>query len=726
MACGEGYGSDVLARSAASVVGVDANPEAHEHARLRYRRREPALRARPRREFAEPADAVVFLQTIEHLQDPGAVLEHFRSLRRRARDGVRLHPQRAHARARGRAALGQPLARARVPRRGVRGAVPRHFAIGRAVRPVPRPQAARARARAARGLGLACTRAAASPSASTTGSRRRSPLGLRAAPGAAEARPGPRAGLPRGVPRRERRGATRGALAIVLHTHMPYVEGFGTWPFGEEWLWEAIAGCYLPLLELLDAGRAADAVADAGAVRPARGARAAPSASQRFVEEVRRDTHARGRRRAARRRARGARARARARLGATTSARSSGWPSAAGDLLGALAPHAQWTSSATHAVLPLLATDAGVRAAGADRDRRRTGAASAPSWRGGFWLPECAYAPWLEPALADAGVRAVCVELTGRFGLGAREHLRPLVSESGVVLVPIDRATISLVWSDDGYPAERRLPRLPPPHRPPPQPVGQRRRRLRPRARARARARARRRLRRAHARAPARAAPGLPGRRAGGVRARHRAARPLVVRGPRLAGGGRRGVLAPGPRAGAPGRRARALARAARRRRASGDGGAAGEQLGGATATSRPGRARPVAEMAFAARAAELEAARRAVAGAPVRRRCASCSRCRPATGRSWSPAGSPCPTRASASRATAGARARRCATGRTRASSGLRNLAVARRSAGRCSRPERHGRSGLTPSASSSGASRMRITRAGTPPTTAFSGTSS
>ena len=43
-----------------------------------------------------------------------------------------------------------------------------------------------------------------------------------------------------------------GALAIVLHTHMPYVEGFGTWPFGEEWLWEAIATSYLPLLDVLD------------------------------------------------------------------------------------------------------------------------------------------------------------------------------------------------------------------------------------------------------------------------------------------------------------------------------------------------------------------------------------------------------------------------------------------------------------------------------------------
>ena len=41
-------------------------------------------------------------------------------------------------------------------------------------------------------------------------------------------------------------------VSIVLHTHMPYVEGFGTWPFGEEWLWEAIAASYLPLLDVLD------------------------------------------------------------------------------------------------------------------------------------------------------------------------------------------------------------------------------------------------------------------------------------------------------------------------------------------------------------------------------------------------------------------------------------------------------------------------------------------
>jgi 2-polyprenyl-3-methyl-5-hydroxy-6-metoxy-1,4-benzoquinol methylase len=80
MACGEGYGSDVLAGSAASVVGVDANPEAHEHARLRYARPNLRFERDLVESFAEPCDAVVFLQTIEHVQDPGATLEHFKSM----------------------------------------------------------------------------------------------------------------------------------------------------------------------------------------------------------------------------------------------------------------------------------------------------------------------------------------------------------------------------------------------------------------------------------------------------------------------------------------------------------------------------------------------------------------------------------------------------------------------------------------------------------------------
>jgi SAM-dependent methyltransferase len=88
MACGEGYGSDVLARGAASVVGVDANPEAHEHARLRYRRANLRFERDLIETFSEPADAVVFLQTIEHLADPGAALDHFGALVADSTDGA--------------------------------------------------------------------------------------------------------------------------------------------------------------------------------------------------------------------------------------------------------------------------------------------------------------------------------------------------------------------------------------------------------------------------------------------------------------------------------------------------------------------------------------------------------------------------------------------------------------------------------------------------------------
>jgi 2-polyprenyl-3-methyl-5-hydroxy-6-metoxy-1,4-benzoquinol methylase len=80
MASGEGYGSEVLARGAAGVVGVDANPEAHAHAALRYVRQNLRFERDLVESFAEPCDAVVFLQTIEHVQNPGEILEHFKAM----------------------------------------------------------------------------------------------------------------------------------------------------------------------------------------------------------------------------------------------------------------------------------------------------------------------------------------------------------------------------------------------------------------------------------------------------------------------------------------------------------------------------------------------------------------------------------------------------------------------------------------------------------------------
>ena len=82
MACGEGYGSAVLAAQASEVVGVDANPEAHEHARLRYS--SPRLRFERAlvEDFAAgaPWDAIVFLQTVEHVEEPLPLLARFASL----------------------------------------------------------------------------------------------------------------------------------------------------------------------------------------------------------------------------------------------------------------------------------------------------------------------------------------------------------------------------------------------------------------------------------------------------------------------------------------------------------------------------------------------------------------------------------------------------------------------------------------------------------------------
>ena len=122
-----------------------------------------------------------------------------------------------------------------------------------------------------------------------------------------------------------------------------------------------------------------------------------------------------------------------------------------GGLLRALSDGAAWTSAATHAVLPLLATDAGLTRqleTGIAAHRRRAG-----GWAGGFWLPECGHAPWLDAHLEAAGAAATCVELTGLFGLGDRRQLWPLSTDEGPILWPIDRATMSLVWSEGGYPS---------------------------------------------------------------------------------------------------------------------------------------------------------------------------------------------------------------------------------------------------------------------------------
>jgi SAM-dependent methyltransferase len=78
LASGEGYGAAVLARTAQSVIGVDANPEAFEHALAKYP--QVAFERNMVELWQGDVDCVVFLQTIEHIQDPDAMLAHVRQL----------------------------------------------------------------------------------------------------------------------------------------------------------------------------------------------------------------------------------------------------------------------------------------------------------------------------------------------------------------------------------------------------------------------------------------------------------------------------------------------------------------------------------------------------------------------------------------------------------------------------------------------------------------------
>jgi 1,4-alpha-glucan branching enzyme len=243
-----------------------------------------------------------------------------------------------------------------------------------------------------------------------------------------------------------------GELAIVLHTHMPYVEGFGTWPFGEEWLWEAIATSYLPLLDVLV--RAPITLSLTPVLCDQLEAPGAVERCVEFLERIRPESH--------RLDVEAYRAAGQEPLAAVLERSAAEYRAAAerlaqlppGGLLAALGAHATWTSAATHAVLPLLASDAGIALqvqTGVASHRRRFG-----DWAGGFWLPECAHARWLDPLLEEFGVRQTCVELTGLLGLGDRRNLRPLATVDGPVLWPIDRETIALVWGEHGYPAHGR------------------------------------------------------------------------------------------------------------------------------------------------------------------------------------------------------------------------------------------------------------------------------
>jgi 1,4-alpha-glucan branching enzyme len=239
---------------------------------------------------------------------------------------------------------------------------------------------------------------------------------------------------------------TRGDLAIVLHSHMPYVEGFGTYPFGEEWLFDAFARSHLPVLDVADrltmtlTPVLADQLEAEGV-----GERMLTFLRMHRVDAADRDVADAG-----------------AALGPAAKAEADHYTQAmrrlrrlGGNPLRAFQDAhrkgriALMSSAATHAVLPKLATVAGRRLqvdAGLRSHERRFGETE------GFWLPECAYIPGVEAVLAERGIAYTCLDQSVHEGGSAA--LTPIRLPGGPTGFTIDWGTVRLVWSDQGYPSD--------------------------------------------------------------------------------------------------------------------------------------------------------------------------------------------------------------------------------------------------------------------------------
>jgi 1,4-alpha-glucan branching enzyme len=237
-----------------------------------------------------------------------------------------------------------------------------------------------------------------------------------------------------------------GDLAVVLHSHMPYVEGFGTYPFGEEWLFDAVVRSHLPVLEVANGITVTVTPVLADQLE----ARGVAERMRAFVREYRVgscEADARDVEPALREACLAERDRYRAALDRLEELDD--------DLLAIFREPARAgrvelvASAATHAVLPLLAT-AEVRAlqvdAGLRSHRRRFGEPA------GFWLPECAYEPGIDKLLAGFGATWFATDQSSReAGL---EALAPVRTVAGPVALTIDWEAISWLWSLSGYPSD--------------------------------------------------------------------------------------------------------------------------------------------------------------------------------------------------------------------------------------------------------------------------------
>ncbi|MCU0265309.1 MAG: DUF1957 domain-containing protein [Actinomycetia bacterium] len=241
-----------------------------------------------------------------------------------------------------------------------------------------------------------------------------------------------------------------GTCCVVLHTHLPWLAHHGAWPVGEEWLHQAWATAYLPVVEVLDR-MAAEGRTDllTLGVTPVL---AAQLDDAYVLEEfhtwlgfwqVRAEGLA-------------GRDPGPYEYAAATHARElfeSRWRHGASPVLRSLVDAGAIEllgGPATHPFQPLL--DERVArfglAVGLDDAQLRLG--HRPE---GIWAPECAYRPGLEELYAAAGVQRFLVDGPTLLGVGASPADAWTVGGTDVVAFGRDLEVTYRVWSPrKGYP----------------------------------------------------------------------------------------------------------------------------------------------------------------------------------------------------------------------------------------------------------------------------------
>ncbi|HEY0577899.1 MAG TPA: 1,4-alpha-glucan branching protein domain-containing protein [Pseudonocardia sp.] len=251
-----------------------------------------------------------------------------------------------------------------------------------------------------------------------------------------------------------------GTFCLVLHSHLPWLARHGVWPVGEEWLYQAWADSYLPVLELLRRlGEDGHRDLLTLGVTPVLAAQLDDPYCLRGMHDwlggwLLRAHGAAGRSaRAGDQALGGLAADEHRRASAALLDFESRWRHGGSAVLRPLVDEGVIEllgGPATHPFQPLLepaVRDFALRAGLADTALRL---GSRPA---GIWAPECGYAPGMEHGYAAAGVRRFLVD--GPALRGDTAFART-VGDSDVVCFGRDLPVTYRVWSPKaGYPGHR-------------------------------------------------------------------------------------------------------------------------------------------------------------------------------------------------------------------------------------------------------------------------------